>query len=172
MNAPAIDALAAVRAAGGDVLLTDGRLRLIAPAPLPADVVERVRSAKPALVALLSPPADDGGWTAEDWRTFYDERAAIAEFDGGLSRPEAEARAWECAVAHWQNTVAPILTEGDGCPICNRPLGDGAVPVLRPGGGHVWLHPGCVVQFTIRRRSEARRELAKAGITAPPGWVP
>ncbi len=30
---------------------------------------------------------------AEDDRDFYEERAAIAEFDGGLARPEAEALA-------------------------------------------------------------------------------
>jgi hypothetical protein len=32
-------------------------------------------------------------WSLQDWQTFYDERAAIAEHDGGLSRAEAEAQA-------------------------------------------------------------------------------
>lgn len=32
-------------------------------------------------------------WTSEDWRLWLRERAAIMEFDGGLSRPEAEAAA-------------------------------------------------------------------------------
>ena len=35
----------------------------------------------------------DNDWSAEDWQVFFDERAGIAEFDGGLSRPEAEAQA-------------------------------------------------------------------------------
>ena len=43
MSAMASAALAAVRAAGGDVVLTDGRLRLVASSPLPAEVVEQVR---------------------------------------------------------------------------------------------------------------------------------
>jgi hypothetical protein len=33
------------------------------------------------------------GWLAEDWRLFFEERAAIAEFDGGLPRTEANAQA-------------------------------------------------------------------------------
>jgi hypothetical protein len=32
-------------------------------------------------------------WTAEDLRDHYNERAAIIEFDAGLDRLEAEARA-------------------------------------------------------------------------------
>ena len=40
-------------------------------------------------------PTDDD-WLAEDWQVFFDERAGIAEFDGGLSRPEAEAQARTC----------------------------------------------------------------------------
>lgn len=112
---------------------------------------------------------DSGGdWNEEDWRAFYDERAAIAEHDGGLSRSEAEARAWECSVAHWCNLVPFPAPTGDGCPVCGSPLGKTAVPVLRPGGGHVWLHPGCVHPFNAHRRNEAHRALAEAGIAAPP----
>jgi hypothetical protein len=119
--------------------------------------------------------ADFGEWDAEDWRVFYDERAGIAEYDGGLSRPDAEARAWECCVADWQNRVAPIIASADKCPVCNRPVGPvegGAIPVARPGGGHVWLHRGCHAQFLIRRRVEARRALEAMGLQAPKGWTP
>lgn len=31
----------------------------------------------------------------DDAQEFYQERAGIRQFDGGLSRPEAEAAAWE-----------------------------------------------------------------------------
>jgi hypothetical protein len=41
------------------------------------------------------PPAVD----LEDWLAFYDERAAIREFDGRLPREAAEALAYEDAVA-------------------------------------------------------------------------
>ncbi|HLO75019.1 MAG TPA: hypothetical protein VK196_01010 [Magnetospirillum sp.] len=113
-------------------------------------------------------PAAGVDWNADDWRAFYDERAAIAEYDGGLPRPEAEARAWECSVAHWCNLIPPPATTGDGCPVCGNPLGDAAVPVLRPGGGHVWLHHGCIQPFNVHRLEQARRALAEAGIAIPP----
>ena len=32
-------------------------------------------------------------WTPADWRDHYNERAAIIEFDAGMNRLEAEARA-------------------------------------------------------------------------------
>ena len=37
----------------------------------------------------MSPPSS--AWSPADWQAFYDERAAILEFDGGLARSEAEA---------------------------------------------------------------------------------
>lgn len=114
----------------------------------------------------------DTAWDAEDWRTYFNERAGIAEFDGGLSRQQTEVRAYECCLSHWQNMVPPIVADGEGCPICSRPLGKEAVPVLRGDGGHLWMHSGCVEHFNIRRRVEARRELEKLGIAAPEGWTP
>ena len=47
----------------------------------------------------FSEPRDDGAgryadWTDEALRDLFDERAAIMEFDGGLTRQQAEAAAW------------------------------------------------------------------------------
>ena len=54
MTALAVHALAAVRAAGGDVKLAGPhRLKIIAPMPLPNDLIERVRMAKPDLLDFL-----------------------------------------------------------------------------------------------------------------------
>lgn len=114
-------------------------------------------------------------WDADDWQTFYDERVAIAEHHGGLSRPAAEARAWECSAAHWGNLVPPIIASADHCPVCNRPVGAvevGAIPVVRPGGGHIWLHRDCHAQFLTRRRVEARRALVAMGLHPPAWWAP
>ena len=38
-------------------------------------------------------PAGTSNYTNEDWQALYDERAGIVEYDGGLSRDEAEVRA-------------------------------------------------------------------------------
>jgi hypothetical protein len=35
----------------------------------------------------------DGAWDAKDWEAYFEERAAIREYDGGLSWPEAEETA-------------------------------------------------------------------------------
>lgn len=42
---------------------------------------------------LESAPEKQAGGTDKDWQAHFDERAGIAEFDGGLSRVEAEAQA-------------------------------------------------------------------------------
>jgi len=43
----------------------------------------------------VTPETDPGAldWDAEDYLAHFYERAAIAEFDGGLERPEAELQA-------------------------------------------------------------------------------
>lgn len=37
--------------------------------------------------------ADTSAWDREDWRAFYEERAAIREYDGGYKRQVAETLA-------------------------------------------------------------------------------
>jgi hypothetical protein len=65
------------------------------------EVVATLRAAKAELLVLLSPGADRPNWDAADWHAHFDERAAIREYDGGLSRHEAERLAFEDAVTHW-----------------------------------------------------------------------
>ena len=45
---------------------------------------------------------------------FFEERAAIREYDGGLSRPEAEAGALRETIAHWlaRNPLSPSVPGG------------------------------------------------------------
>ncbi len=40
-------------------------------------------------------------WDAEDCQAYFEERAAIREYDGGLPRDEAERLAFEDTVTHW-----------------------------------------------------------------------
>jgi CheY-like chemotaxis protein len=46
-----------------------------------------------ALAALKANGGIDLYW-GEDWQVYFDERAGIVEFDGGLPRAEAEAQAY------------------------------------------------------------------------------
>jgi hypothetical protein len=56
---------------------------------------------KAGIVMLLRPAEDS--WSAKDWRGFFDERARIAEFDGGLLRADAEVRAFAYCIVEWLN---------------------------------------------------------------------
>jgi hypothetical protein len=80
--------LAAIRAAGGDVkLASPGRLKVVAPTRLPDALIEQLRAAKPDLLTLLREAQP------VDWTDLHDERAAIAEYDGGAPRAWAEGLA-------------------------------------------------------------------------------
>jgi hypothetical protein len=70
---------------------------------------------------------------ANHWLTFYEERAAIREYDCGLPRPEAEAGALQEAIAHW---------------LVRNPLLPGI-----PGG---WLHH--IAEFGLTRDEGKHRE--------------
>ena len=85
----AAEALWKARRAGIELRVEGCDLVLQALTPPPADLLERLARHKPEIVALLRPGRD--GWSAEDWQANFDERAGIAEFDGGLPRLEAEA---------------------------------------------------------------------------------
>ena len=109
---------------------------------------------------------------AKDWRAFFDEQVGIAEFDDGLSRPAAEARAFDCCVAEWLYRTAVISAPGP-CPICgdtDRPND----PLLAIGiiGGRYWLHLGCVKAWCTARKAEAVAALAAMGIRSPEGSSP
>ena len=97
----AAEALKAARAAGVELAVDGDDLVLEAASAPPAAVLDALSRHKAEIVALLRPAED--GWSAEDWQVFFDERAGIAEFDGGLPRAEAEAQAFACCVVEWLN---------------------------------------------------------------------
>jgi hypothetical protein len=86
----AADMLAAVRRVGGDVMLASpGRLKVIAPTPLPDELIQQLRAAKPDLLTLVTPTTQP----VDTWTDAEEERAAVIEFDGGGPRDWAEALA-------------------------------------------------------------------------------
>ena len=94
MTALAVDALTAVRAAGGEVkLVSPHRLKLIAQRALPDHLIEQVRAAKPELLNLLQNKTDATLGARPNWGELEEERAAIIEYDGGTPRTWAEALA-------------------------------------------------------------------------------
>lgn len=129
----AAEALRAARDAGVGLHVDGVDLVLEASAPPSAAVLHLLTRHKADLILLLRP--GDDGWSAEDWRAFYDERAGIAVFDGGLPCPDAETlasgrRALEGAVQPFDDATF----ERDAVPIARddeRPLPDARGKVSR-----------------------------------------
>ncbi|MBL8666334.1 MAG: hypothetical protein JNM48_02595 [Rhodospirillales bacterium] len=159
----ASQALHAARAAGVELHLDGDDLVLKASAPPPPEVLDLLSRHKAEILPLLRPGG--GGWSSDDWQTFYDERAGIAEFDGGLTRADAEARAFACCVGKWLDRN-PATSTQRRCLACGG--GDHAHDPLLPHGtdvtGHVWLHSGCWPAWYARRNAEAVAALAAIGI--------
>ena len=165
----AAEALRAARAAGVAVWIEGDDLALEADSQPPAEILERLARHKAGIVALLRPGRD--GWSPEDWQAHFDERAGVAGFDGGLPRPEAEARAFECCVVEWMNRNFERSPPGR-CLACGG--GDRADDALLPHGieptGHVWLHSRCWPGWHARRKAGAVAALEAMGIAPPAGF--
>jgi hypothetical protein len=119
--------------------------------------------------AIASPPRHSEpfqSWDAEDWRAWYDERAGILEFDAGLPRPEAEARAYQAALIHWLDRN-PARSPANVCAHCGGGAGPER-PLLPFGAGDVSLHTQCWPEWHERRRRDATAALAAMEINEVP----
>lgn len=164
----AVEALKAARAAGVELALDGEDLVLEAVLAPQAAVLDALSQHKPEIVALLRPGRD--GWSGEDWHHFFDERAGIAEFDGGLPRAEAEDAAYHACLMHWQyrNPVsfssAPLRQCGS-CGSCGGPKRAGDILLaIGIAPDQVWLHDGCWSAWHADRVAQAEASLAAIGI--------
>jgi hypothetical protein len=174
--------IARAQAASVSLRAEGDKLRWRAPAPPPPDlgqVLALLRAHKEEVLRALR-----GGWFGPDsvldaavtvvtdvthpayerephaawWRELYEERAAIREHDGGMSRADAEAGALADCVARWR-ALNPLSASGDGaCVQCGKARPD--TPVLARGG-HAWLHRECWAPMNA-----ARNEVAFAAVRA------
>lgn len=90
MTVPGV--LAAAIAAGVSVRRDEDRLVLSARKQPDDRLLEELRREKTEIVTYLRGLSSR---TDEDWQALFDERAGIMEFDGGMSRSQAEDRAKE-----------------------------------------------------------------------------
>jgi hypothetical protein len=162
----AADALAVARQAGVDVRIEGQNLRLRSGGEPPPDVLETLRLHKAEIVALLA--TDHDAWTAKDWQVFYDGRAGIAEYDGGVSRAETEVRAFEWCINEWMEQH-PEPSLPDQCAWCGKPdtTGSSVVPFGTQSHGHTWLHSGCWEVWFRDRRERAEQALRAFGVERP-----
>nr|WP_132807785.1 hypothetical protein [Tepidamorphus gemmatus] len=141
----------------GDALMLEAAT---APPPRVLDLLGRHKA---GVIALLRPAND--GWSGEDWLAFFDERAGIAEFDGGLSREQAEVRAFDCCVVEWLNRN-PVRSPSGRCVGCggSEHANDKLLPFGTEPTGHAWLHSRCWPAWHAARQAEAIAALAAMGI--------
>lgn len=161
--------LEAIRAEGGTVRAEGERLRIKAPHPLPAPLMEQARAVKLELLKILRGTA----WDGDDWQDWITERAGILEHDGELSRTEADRRAYEHAIIEWLNRH-PYQGDPGQCAGCGDPINDQAND-WRPLGDGATVHYGgpwglrCVDRHGQRRRKDATGALIGLGIGEAPG---
>lgn len=87
-----------------------------------------------------------------DWRELFEERAAIREHDGGLSRADAEAGALFDLAQRWRAMHPLPASLGATCVHCGEP--EPCTPMLARGG-HAWLHRACWAPMDNARRLQA-----------------
>jgi hypothetical protein len=171
----AFQALDAARAGGVEVRLNGKSLVLSAASEPPPGVLVMLRRHKCSIVSLLQgrflalrQPIQ--AWDPVDWRGFFDERAGIAEHDGGLPRAEAEARAFDCCVAEWL-LRNPIDSSPDRCLECGKSarIDEPLLAIGVVGAGLAWLHCGCVPAWRSARRAAAVTALSAMNIVVPAG---
>jgi hypothetical protein len=157
----AVEALNAARAAGVSVGIDGGDLVLGAPTPPPRTVLDLLSRHKVEVLELLR--STDGWWTADDWQALFDERAGVAEHDGGMSRNEAESLALECCIVEWLDRH-PEPSSSGRCAWCGGTETTGSVVVPYGVQSQTWLHSDCWTPWFQKRRRQAVAALAAMGI--------
>lgn len=84
------DALTLAKLAGVKVTVDGDDLLLVASGPPPEELLAGLKRCKGQIFSLL---ASGAGWINDDLIEAYEERAAILQFDAGLSPAEAEREA-------------------------------------------------------------------------------
>lgn len=150
----AVQALKVARDAGVRIGVDGDALTLDADTAPNAAVLELLSRHKAQVIALLRTGGD--AWSGEDWRAFFEERAGVAEFDGGLPRDQAEARAFACCVAEWliRNPVRSPPGRCHGCREAEHNL-DPLLPFGTEPTGHAWLHARCWLAWHASRKAKA-----------------
>ena len=147
-----------IRAAGGDITLVDDRIKLKVPAALQGEIVAAIKAHKDAIRRALK-GGPGAAWNNEDYRVYYEERAAISEHDGGRDRPDAEAIALNATITEYLNRN-PEPSEPGACAHCGRAEDGGCiVPFLAGENASTWLHQTCWPQWQQDRRDKAQEYL-------------
>ncbi len=165
MSAASVFRLA--QAAGVTITVDGGGLVVRAQARPPTDVLNALSANKSELIALLT--GQEADWGEEDYRAYFEERAAVYEIDGGLLQYEAERLAFRDTVQQWLALhPAPAREASRGCAHCRedeQPRNPLLAILARDG--HLWVHDGCWSAWIALRHEQARQALQAMGISGP-----
>jgi hypothetical protein len=134
-----------IRAAGGNIVVNGGRLKLSAPAPLPDALIAKLRDNKPAMVEYLS---DN-----------------LQEASRGRATLECDRRS---SIVAWINSNPPNLPESqNNCAACGE-----LIPVYETGwvylgDGALIHHGGETGDACWKRWQRMRRVLARKVLGVP-----
>ncbi|MBI1211407.1 MAG: hypothetical protein GC190_08090 [Alphaproteobacteria bacterium] len=118
-------------------------------------------------MATEPPPARRKLWGAGDWPGYFDERAAIREYDGGTARAEAAWFAYLDCVRLYSQRHPPIAL-GHHCVACAEPISVLPATYIDCDDGRTGrIHTGCVDRFRLARISRAMDSLAALGVHDP-----
>lgn len=115
-------------------------------------------------------PEPGPGASDQLWRDWFEERAAIRQYDAGYSRLMAEHLAYGEAVNRWHRMHGG-RTNPAHCPGCGE-LTSGSETLKLPDGNRVHVNENwrCLTAFGKRWRNAAVRALTGLGVVAPPSW--
>jgi hypothetical protein len=169
MNAAEI--LDAARAAGLYLAVDGTDLVLESSSPPPPDLIDLFRNHKAEIIAAI-PAAGHAGQETEDtvvdWCGWYEERAAIRQFDGGYTREEAARLAWGEAQDRWHRAHGE-RTPRDLCAGCRRPIGSAEILDLSDGNRVHFGDVDCLIRHGQRWRRAAGKGLIDLGLKSPKG---
>ena len=114
------------------------------------DFINKLRANKQELLSCL------------EGKALFNERAAIAERDGGYPLLAAELIAFEDCLAQWLCANPPHCTDSSVCLHCGKPLEEGTVvpvTVVGDAGRRGALHTICAGRWRSLRRWEGKTTL-------------
>ena len=131
---------------------------------LEVDVASAIRRANLATGPAMDDPVE--------WRGFFEERAAIREYDAGYDRATAERVAFAETLETWCDR-RPSPHDVTLCAGCGEPLGPDFLAL--PDGGRVHWETErefqCLVAYGFARKRRAIAALAAMGLTPPAGDI-
>jgi hypothetical protein len=152
------------RAAGCSIEVEGGALVIESDRDPPVELIATLRRHKVELIAALVPRDQTD---ADRWREFFQERAALREFDGRHCRSDAELLAWSELQARWNMERGERVSSGL-CAGCRRPIGLAATLDLIDGNCvHMAEDNACLVRHGERWRTAATYALMALGLRPP-----